>query len=192
MKYLGILIFVLCGGLLAAASPAPRPESMGFSFPTDLEYKFLPKQKMEFINGVVKNKDANALPDIDAKYSHKVKVDKLIFTLPGELCETMSACYKADLNGDKTADYIFVSVKVWNGRFAGASDVGFFVSTREKKYNFTAFEAQALEAEVVAGRIMPVKFSFSDDGITYIRQFYTFNADGEMRLYFADRFLFKY
>ena len=96
-----------------------KPVNKTFTWSTELKYPFMPKQKMTFINGAVKNPGRSALPDADAKYSKKVKVDNLIFTLPGELCETMSACYKADLNGDKVPDYIFVSIKVWNGRFAG-------------------------------------------------------------------------
>ena len=158
---------------------------------TDLEYPFFPKQKMEFINGVVKNTEATALPDIDAKYSKKIKVDDLIFTLPGELCETMSACYKADLNGDKVPDYVFVSIKVWNGRFAGQSDVGIFVSNPQKKYTFNAFETRYLEAEVINGKVMLIKYDYSDDDENLIRQVYTFNKDGRIQLYQADAFIFS-
>ena len=157
---------------------------------TDLEYPFFPKQKMEFINGVVKNTEATALPDIEAKYSKKIKVDDLIFTLPGELCETMSACYKADLNGDKVPDYVFVSIKVWNGRFAGQSDVGIFVSNPQKKYTFNAFETRHLEAGVINGKVMLIKYAYSDDNENLIRQVYTFNKDGRIQLYQAEAFIF--
>ena len=68
---------------------APQSVNKTFTWPTDLKYPFLPKQKMEFVNGTVKNTEATALPDIDAEYSRKIKVDNLIFTLPSELCETM-------------------------------------------------------------------------------------------------------
>ena len=141
---------------------------------------------MAFINGVVKTPGRSALPDADAKYSRKVKVDNLIFTLPGELCETMSACYQADLNDDKVPDYVFVNIKVWNGRFAGQSDVGVFVSNSQKKYTFNAFETSHLEAEVINGKVMLVKYAYSDDNENIIRQVYTFNTDGRTRLYQAE------
>lgn len=151
----------------------------------------MPAQKMELLNGIVRNTEDTALPDIDAKYSKKAKVDDLIFTLPGELCETMSACYKTDLNGDKTPDYVFVNIKVWNGRYAGQSDVGVFVSNPQKNYTFNAFEALHLEAEVVNGKVMLIKYAYSDDNESLIRQFYTFNAAGEIRLHQAEKFTFQ-
>ena len=155
-----------------------------------LDY-FFPKQKMDFINGVIKNPGRSALPDADAQYSKKVKVDNLIFTLPGELCETMSACYKADLNGDKVPDYVFVSIKVWNGRYAGQSDVGIFVSNPQKEYTFNAFETRHLEAEVINGKVMLIKYAYSDDNENLIRQVYTFNKYGQIQLYQADAFIFS-
>lgn len=129
-------------------------------------------------------------PAADAKYSRKVKVNNLIFTLPSELCETMSACYKANLNGDNVPDYIFVSIKVWNGRFTGQADVGVFVSNPQKKYTFNAFETRHLEAEVINGKVMLVKYAYSDDDENLIRQVYTFNKDGRIQLYQADALLF--
>ncbi len=182
---------VLCCSLAAAALPM-RPANKPFTNATELNYPFLPAQKMTFINGVVKNTEATALPDIEAQYSHKVRVDNFIFTLPDELCETMAACYKADLNGDKKPDYIFVNIKVWNGRFAGLSDVGIFVSNQQKKYTFNAFEAQNLEALVENGKVMLVKYSYSDDDTTFIRQCYTFDQDGKISLYDAEPFKFQY
>lgn len=130
------------------------------------------------------------MPDADAKYSNKVKVDNLIFTLPGEVCETMSACYKADLNSDKVSDYVFVNIKVWNGRFAGQSDVGIFVSAPQKKYTFNAFEARHFEAEVINGKVMLVKYTYSDDNKNLIRQVYTFNTNGRIQLYQAEALIF--
>ena len=159
-----------------------------FSWATELKYDFFPKQKMTFINGVVKNTEETASPDIHARYSRKVRVDNFIFTLPGELCETMAACYKADLNGDRIPDYVFVSIKIWNGWLAGLSDVGIFVSVKGKKHVFSSFEARHFEAEVVNSKIMLVKYAFSDDNITLIRQHYTFNAEGQMRLHKAGEF----
>ena len=167
------------------------PANKTFPRSTELKYPFSARQKMEFINGVVKNTEATALPDIEAKYSNRVRVDNLIFTLPGELCETMSACYKADLNGDKVPDYVFVSIKVWNGRFAGQSDVGIFVSVPGKTYAFKAFETRHLEAEVINGKVMLVKYAYSDDEETYIRQVYTFSSDGNLHLYKAEKFAWQ-
>ena len=187
MKIILTCLAVCCSLSLCAAKPVNKT----FAWSTELKYPFMPKQKMELINGVVKNPGRSALPDADAKYSRKVKVNNLIFTLPGELCETMSACYKADLNGDKVPDYVFVNIKVWNGRFAGQSDVGVFVSNPQKKYTFNAFEALHLEAEVVNGKIMLIKYDYSDDNESLIRQFYTFNAAGEIRLHLAEKFTFQ-
>ena len=79
--------------------------------------------------------------------------DNLSFGVPG----------KADLNGDNVPDYIFVSIKVWNGRFTGQADVGVFVSNPQKKYTFSAFETRHLEAEVINGKVMLVKYVYSDD-----------------------------
>lgn len=183
-----LLISLGCISLFAAPRPADKP----FDWSTDLKYPFLPRQEMTFVDGVVKNKDATALPDIDALYSNKVKVDGRLFTLPGEMCETLSACYKADLNNDGVPDYVFVSVKVWNGRFAGQSDVAAFVSDREKNYRMNVFEAMFLEAERENGRISLIKYDYSDDEITLIRQFYRFGPDGEIRLHSAEAFRFKY
>ena len=183
MKSVFTIITFFCIFYLWAS---PCSANKAFVWSTDLKYSFLPKQKMEFINGVVKNTEDTALPDIDAKYSNKVKVDNLIFTLPSELCETMSACYKADLNNDKIPDYVFVSIKVWNGRYAGQSDVGVFVSNPQKKYTFNAFETRHLEAEVINGKIMLVKYVYSDDNENLIRQIYTFNRTGHIRLHHAE------
>ena len=186
MKIILTCLAVCCSlGLCADGQPHKT-----FTWSTELKYPFMPKQKMTFINGVVKNPGRSALPDADAKYSNKIKVDDLIFTLPGELCETMSACYKADLNGDKVPDYIFVSIKVWNGRFAGQSDVGIFVSNPQKKYAFNAFETRHLEAEVINGKVMLIKYVYSDDNENLIRQVYTFNKNGQIQLYQADAFIF--
>ena len=187
MKSILAFLVVYCSLGLCAAKPVNKT----FAWSTELKYPFLPKQKMEFINGVVKNTEATALPDIEAKYSNNIKVDDLIFTLPGELCETMSACYKADLNGDKVPDYIFVSIKVWNGRFAGQADVGVFVSNPQKKYAFNAFETRHLKAEVINGKVMLIKYAYSDDNENLIRQVYTFNKDGQIQLYQADAFIFS-
>ena len=182
MKSILTFLGVCCSLGLCAASSVNKM----FSWSTELKYPFMPKQKMTFINGGVKNPGRSALPDADAQYSKKVKVDDLIFTLPGELCETMSACYKADFNGDKISDYVFVSIKVWNGRFAGQADVGVFVSNPQKKYTFNAFETRHLEAEVINGKVMLVKYAYSDDDENLIRQVYTFNTDGRIRLYRAE------
>ena len=187
MKSILTFLAVCCSLGLCAAKPVNKT----FTWSTELKYPFMPKQKMTFINGVVKNPGRSALPDADAKYSKKVKVDDLIFTLPGELCETMSACYKADLNGDKVPDYIFVSIKVWNGRFAGQADVGVFVSNPQKKYAFNAFETRHLKAEVINGKVMLIKYAYSDDNENLIRQVYTFNKDGRIQLYLADAFIFS-
>ena len=187
MKIILTCLAACCSLGLCAAAPVNKT----FTLSTELKYPFLSKQKMEFINGVVKNTEATALPDIEAKYSNKIKVDNLIFTLPGELCETMSACYKADLNGDKIPDYVFVNIKVWNGRFTGQSDVGVFVSNPQKKYTFNAFETRHLEAEVINSKVMLVKYAYSDDNENLIRQVYTFNKDGRIQLYLADAFIFS-
>lgn len=175
-----IAVSIVFGCLCAVAAPGPTNKS--FDFPTELKYPFLPKQRMTFINGVIKNKDAKALPDIEAKYSNKIRVDNRNFTLPGEICETMSACYKADFNNDGIPDYVFVGVKVWNGRFAGRSDVAVYVSTKKKEYNLSVFETQYLEAVKENGRVMLVKYAYSDDNITLIRSFYGFNNDGTICL----------
>lgn len=182
MKIILTSLAVCCSLGLCAAKPVNKT----FAWSTELKYPFMPKQKMTFINGVVKNPGRSASSDADAKYSHKVKVDNLIFTLPSELCETMSACYKADFNGDKVPDYVFVNIKIWNGRFAGQSDVGIFVSNPQKKYTFNAFENRHLEAEVINGKVMLVKYAYSDDNESLIRQVYTFNKDGRIRLYQAE------
>ena len=182
MKIILTCLAVCCSHGLCAAKPVNKT----FTWSTELKYPFMPKQKMTFINGVVKNPGRSAAPDADAVYSNKVKVDNLIFTLPGELCETMSACYKADFNGDGVSDYVFVNIKVWNGRFAGQSDVGIFVSNPQKKYTFNAFETRYLEAEVINGKVMLIKYAYSDDNENLIRQVYTFNKDGRIQLYQAD------
>lgn len=186
-SFLTLACVCCCFSVFAAPRPADKP----FAENTKLNYSFMPAQKMELLNGIVRNTEDTALPDIDAKYSKKAKVDDLIFTLPGELCETMSACYKTDLNGDKTPDYVFVNIKVWNGRYAGQSDVGVFVSNPQKNYTFNAFEALHLEAEVVNGKVMLIKYAYSDDNESLIRQFYTFNAAGEIRLHLAENFTFQ-
>ncbi|MBR2440389.1 MAG: hypothetical protein IKB25_09360 [Lentisphaeria bacterium] len=180
-KFFSILAIACTVNIFAAPTLANKT----FTWATDLKYPFFPKQKMSFVNGIVKNTEATALPDIDAAYSNKIRVDNLIFTLPNELCETMSACYKADLNRDKIPDYIFINIKVWNGRFAGQSDVGIFVSNPQKKYTFNAFEARHLEAEVINGKVMLIKYAYSDDNENFIRQIYTFDKAGYIRLYQA-------
>ena len=185
-------IFLMCLVFCMTSFAAPSSENKTFIEATQLEYSFLPKQKIEFINGVIKNTEATALPDIEAKYSKTIKVNNLIFNLPGELCETMSACYKADLNGDKIPDYVFVNIKVWNGRFAGQSDVGVFVSNPQKKYVFNAFETRHLEAEVINGKVMLVKYAYSEDDENLIRQIYTFNNDGRIFLHKAEKFTYNF
>ena len=60
-------------------------------WPTELNYDFLPAQKITFVKGVVKNNEAAAMPDIHAQYSKNVMVDGKMFRLPWELCETMCA-----------------------------------------------------------------------------------------------------
>ena len=186
-----ILFFVvLCSAVGSFA--APRPANKPFDWANDLKYGFLPRQKMVFINGVVKNKTATALPDIEAKYSKKVRVDGRSFSLPGEICENTSACYKADLNGDRVPDYIFVNIKVLNGRLAGSSDVAVFVSDPQKNYALNVLSARHLEAEVVGGKIMLIKYDFSDDEETYIRQFYRLEKNGRCRLHRVEPFTFKY
>ena len=184
MKKVILFLAFICS-LCASATP------FRFADPAELKHSYLPKQKMEFINGVIKNKESTALPDIDALYSSKIKVDNLIFTLPGELCETMSACYKADLNADKTPDYIFVNVKVWNGRFTGLSDIAVFVSNSQKKYVLNTFEALRFDSAIINRQVMLVKYSLSDDDITFIRQIYTFNRNGQISLYNAGKFSAK-
>ena len=186
-SFLSLACVCCCFSIFAAPRPADKP----FAENTKLNYSFMPAQKMELLNGIVRTTEETALPDIDAKYSRQAWVNGRTFTLPGELCETMSACYKADLNGDKVPDYVFVNIKVWNGRCAGQSDVGVFVSNPEKKYTFNAFETQHLEAEVVNGKVMLIKYDYSDDNESLIRQFYTFNAAGEIRLHQAEKFTFQ-
>ena len=180
------ILFVLfgCGALALAASGAPRKI---FKESTELEYaSFMTKCKMEFVDGVVKNTDAKALPDIDAQYSDKIRVDGILFTLPGEVCETTSACYRTDFNGDGVPDYVFVSIKVWNGRFAGRSDVAVYVSVPGGKRDRVCLEVQNLEAVVEGGKPMLVKYDWSDDEVTMIRQIYKFDAKGRMRLHRAE------
>ena len=187
MKIRIAVLLVLCGSFGVFAAPRKT-----FDWPNELKYSFLPKQKMTIVNGVVRNKDARALPDIDARYGNKVKVDNRVFTLPWEMCETMSACYKADLNGDGIPDYVFVNVKVWNGRFAGQSDAAVFVSNQKRKYVLNVFETRYLEAVKEKGSVMLVKYAFSDDGITLIRQLYRFKADGRIKLHNAAAFEIQY
>ena len=190
MKVRIAVLIALCGSLFSFA--APRPSRKTFDWPHELKYAFLPKRKMTIANGEIKNKDARELPDINAKYGNKVKVDNRLFTLPWEICETMSACYKADLNGDGIPDYVFVSVKVWNGRFAGQSDVAAFVSNREQEYVLNIFETRYLEAVKEKGSIMLVKYAFSDDGVTLIRHLYRFKTDGIIKLQSAAALEIRY
>ena len=184
MKNIIFFLTIIC---LFSAGAAP----FRFADPTQLKHSYLPKQKMIFVNGSVKNKESTALPDIDALYSSKIKVDNLIFTLPDELCETMSACYKTHLNADKTPDYIFVNVKVWNGRFTGLSDIAVFVSNSQNKYVLNTFEALRFDSVMVNRQVMLVKYSLSDDDITYIRQIYSFNRNGQISLHAAEKFSVK-
>ena len=186
MKVRIAVMIALCGSLFVFAAPSSARKT--FDWPHELKYAFLPKQKMTIVDGVVKNKGARALPDIDALYGNKVKVDNRVFTLPWEMCETMSTCYKADLNGDGIPDYIFVNVKVWNGRFAGQSDAAVFVSNQKRKYILNVFETRYLEAVKEKGSVMLVKYAFSDDGITLIRQFYCFRRNGRIQLHSAAAF----
>lgn len=191
MKMLfSFLVLGCCLGGFAAPRPADKP----FDWPTELKYDFLPRLKMTLINGVVKNKDATALPDIDEQYSAKVKVDGRIFELPGEICEaeSLGACYRADLNGDAVPDYVFVNVKVWNGRFAGRSDVAVYVSDPQKEYVLSVFEIDRLEAARENGKIMLIKYAYSDDDVTMLRQFYRFTTEGAIRLDRVEAFSFKY
>lgn len=177
------VLFGCCALTLAAFGGGPRKT---FGWPTELNYEFMPKCRIELIDGVVKNTDARALPDIEEKYARKVRVDGILFTLPGEVCEKFVACYRADFNGDKVADYVFVSVKVWNGRFAGRSDVAVYISTPGGKRDCVCLEIQELEAVVEDGRPMLVKYDWSGDEVTMIRQFYKFDAQGRMRLHRAE------
>lgn len=185
-----ILFSVLVFGCCLWGFAAPRPAEIPFDLPAEMEYDFLPKRKMTLIDGVVKNKDARALSDIDAEYSAKVEVDGIVFELPGEICdrEGLSACYKADLNGDAVPDYVFVNVKVWNGRFCGRSDVAAYVSDTSKKYAMNVFETERMGAVEENGKILLVKYAYSDDHVTMIRQFYRFAADGTLRLERAEAF----
>lgn len=191
MKMLfAFLLLGCCLGGLAAPRPADKP----FDWPTELKYDFLTKRKMTLIGGVVKNKDATALPDIDEEYSDKVRVDGRTFELPGEICEaeSLGACYRADLNGDAVPDYVFVRVKIWNGRFAGRCDVAVYVSTPQKEYALSVFEANRLEAARENGKIMLIKYAYSDDDVTMLRQFYRFTTDGTIKLDRVEAFSFKY
>lgn len=178
--------------MLAAVNVMARPANKPFVVPTELEYSFMPRQKMIFIDGVIRNKTARALPDIEAQYSKKVKVNNLIFNLPGELCESTSACYRADFNNDGIADYLFVSEKVNNGRFAGRSDLAVYVSESPIKYHITVFECQKLEAEMIGKYCMLIKYDYSDDDTSMIRQVYTFGKNGRMKLHSASAFVFDY
>lgn len=159
-----------------------------FPWPTDLKYDFMPKCKMEFVNGVVRNTDAKALPDIEAKYSRVVRVDGRTFKLPGEICEATSACYKTDFNGDGVTDYLFVSVKVWNGRFTGRSDVGVYVSRGKGKFSFTGLEVQELGAVMEGKTPMLVTCDYCADTVNMIRTTYKFDAEGMIRLHGAEPF----
>lgn len=152
-------------------------------WPTELKYDFLPAQKITFVKGVVKNNEATAMPDIHAQYSKNVMVDGKMFRLPWELCETMCACYKADLNNDQVPDYVFVNVVVWNGRFCGTSDVAVFVSNPEKSYSQNFFKSFSLDAVKTDGRIMLVKYAHADDEVSLIKQRYTFSKEGLIELH---------
>ena len=70
MKSILTFLIVCCSLGLCAAKPVNKT----FTWSTELKYPFMPKQKMTFINGVVKNPGRTALPDADAKYSRKVKI----------------------------------------------------------------------------------------------------------------------
>ena len=176
-------LFGCCALALAAFGGGPY---RSFGWPTDLNYDFMPKCKIELIDGVVRNTDAKALPDIEEQYARKVRVDGILFTLPEEVCEKFVACYRADFNGDKVQDYVFVSVKVWNGRFMGRSEVWVYVSTPNGKREAVRLVIQSLEAVVEDGRPMLVKYDWSDDDITMIRQFYKFDEKGRMHLHRAE------
>ena len=178
---------------LNAAHPdvAVRPTDEPFCDPIRLKHPDLLKQNIEFINGTVKNKTAKALPDIDALYGDTVKVAGLTFHLPMEICETCSACYQIDFNADGTPDYLFVSETVWNGRLAGQSDVAIYVSNRKKEYNLQVLNCRHLEVITECGKKMFVKYSQSDDEHSLIRQLYSFDADGGIMLYKAERFAFR-
>ena len=79
-----------------------------------------------------------------------------------------------------------MNVNVWQGRNAGQSDVGVFVSDPQKKYSFKSFETRYFEAEVINGKVMLVKYACSDDGVTFIRQVYTFTIKGQIQLHKVD------
>ena len=98
-----VLVFLI--GFAALVLPAAsRPADKPFECANELKYDFMPAEAMEFINGTVKNPGRSAAPDADAEYSNKVKVDNLIFTLPGELCETMSVKQIIKKYGDSFFD----------------------------------------------------------------------------------------
>lgn len=177
------ILFGCCALALAAFGGEPHKT---FEWPTELKYEFMPKCEIELVDGVVKNTDATALPDIDEKYARTVRVDGIRFTLPGEICEKFVACYRTDFNGDNVPDYVFVHVKVWNGRFMGRSDVAVYVSTPEGTRNCVCLEVQDLEAVVEDGKPMLVKYDWSDDEVTMLRQVYKFDAKGRIRLHRAD------
>ena len=176
------VILGCCAAVLAAAAEPVRT----FAWPTELKYDFLPKRKIEIVNGVVKNTDATALPDVDEKYSCELRVDGRLFTLPFEVCEKFVACYRADLNGDGVQDYVFVHVEVWNGRFAGYSKVLVYISLPGGEYDRLLFGAMYLEAVMEEGKPMLVKYDWSADDVTLIRQVYKFDAKGRMRLHKAE------
>jgi len=178
------MLFILCccTTMLAAADEPLR----SFPWPTELEYEFLPKRKIEMVNGVVKNTDARALPDIDEKYSSELRVDGRLFTLPFEVCEKFVACYRADLNCDGVQDYVFVHVVGLNGRFTGYCKVLVYISLPGGRHDRLLFGAMHLEAVMEEGRPMLVKYDWSDDDITLIRQVYEFDAKGRMRLHKAE------
>ena len=178
-------VFVLCIISNTLISATYLPDSTG------VEYPFYRKQQMTFVNGIVRNPGRSASPDADAKYSKTVQVDGITFTLPGELCETMSGCYKADFNNDNVPDYVFINIKVWNGRYCGRSDVAVYVSTPSKKYFPHILTCQALDAEYTDGRPMLVKYDYSEDEVTFIRETYTFDLQGKIHLHRVEKHVLK-
>ena len=166
--------FALCCAFAALTASART-----YQWPSELKYDFLPKCKVELVDGVVRNADARALPDIGARYSSFVIVDEHSFSLPFEFCE-IDACYRADLNGDGEPDYLFVHVEGWNGRFAGESRVAAYVSTRQKEYRVNTFGILHLEAVLEDGVPTLIQYEFRRDRELY-RTVLKFDADGFMR-----------
>lgn len=184
MKSRSLLLMLCCCASMLAAAGEPKT----FPWPTELKYDFLPKLEIELVNGVVKNTDARALPDIEAKYSSELRADGRLFTLPFEVCERFVACYRADLNCDGVQDYVFVHVEGLNGRFTGYSKILVYISQPGGQHDRLLFGAMRIEAVMEEGRPMLVKYDWAADDATLIRQVYKFDAKGRMRLHKAEAF----